>query len=74
MVLNISFQICCLFTVIVRVSVRKTSLPDNLTEDIKNVIYVFSGAGGGTKQLVEITQSGLLLGSNSAFPKAAQCR
>lgn len=49
----------------------KTSLPANLTEDIKNVIYVFFRA---KRKLVEISWSSLLLGSNSAFLKAAQCK
>lgn len=63
-VLNISFKICCLFPLIVRVSVRKTSLPANLTEDVKNVIYVSSKA---KRKLVEVRWSGLLLRSHSAF-------
>lgn len=73
MVLNISFKIRW-FPLIVRASVRKTSLPANLTEDIENAIYVIYVFSRAKRKLVEIRWSSLLLGSNSAFPKATQCR
>lgn len=45
------------------------SLPANLTENIKTVIYVSFRA---KRKLVEISRSRFLMASNSAFLKAAQ--